>query len=219
MEKRPRYIPEEEAKTPDNVSDTSPMLIERADCTIPVDETDAMVQGFMDETKMAEEGSEMSMLDSVPTTQGDAAEESDPFKAPPVPSDLFAGVDLPRLQTRKQLKGELSITVKIPEDLYRALLERDRKGRTTADTLFNRALAHRKLLNYLDNFRWALTEDNVLEICDDKTIDPSVDLPRVRRAITALQLEVDREMDRLYRCCHKKKYGENYQFVIDSPTS
>lgn len=111
MEKRPRYIPEEEAKTPDNVSDTSPMLIERADCTIPVDETDAMVQGFMDETKMAEEGSEMSMLDSVPKTQGDATEESDPFKAPPVPSDLFAGADLPRLQTRKQLKGELSITV------------------------------------------------------------------------------------------------------------
>ncbi|RRD29290.1 hypothetical protein [Actinomyces bowdenii] len=157
-------------------------------------------------------------LDIVSTTHNNTPEEDEQFKAPAVPHDLFAGKRMPTLKTGRLLKGELSITVKIPEDLYSDLTLRDERGRTTVKTLHDRALAHRKLLNFLNNYRWALNEDNVLEISDDKTINPLTDLPRVRRAITALEIEVSDEIDRLYRWSHKLKYGSDYQFVIDSPT-
>lgn len=58
MEKSSRYIPEEEA-TPDNVSDTSPMLIERDECTIPIDGASGVAQESM-ETEENERGYEMS---------------------------------------------------------------------------------------------------------------------------------------------------------------
>lgn len=148
----------------------------------------------------------------------DTREELDSLEVPPVPDDLFAGQDMPTLRTRRLLEDELSITVKIPQDLYDYLILRDEKGKTTADTLFQRALAHKKLLELLNNYRWSLTEDNVLEISDDKQIDPSADLPRVRRAITALEIEVSDEIHRLYNWSHELRYGNDFQMVIDTPT-
>ena len=82
-----------------------------------------------------------------------------------------------------------------------------------------------KLIRYLDRYREMVSFSNIRFISDEleeKFEHRKLgieDLKRARRAITGLQVEVSREIDRLKDLRHKAIWGNSYSYRVDSSTS
>lgn len=143
---------------------------------------------------------------------------------PNVPGDLFASQkSLPSLQTSTAAPGELIAKVKIPRELHTELCCVSPRGATTPETLGVRIKAHEKLIRFLDDYRHALNLSNIGELSgelkkkgENGTLDMD-DLKRARRAITGLQVEVSREIDRLKEVRYRLVWGQDYTYRIGGP--
>lgn len=144
---------------------------------------------------------------------------------PKIPSDLFASEPMPQLRSSYFIEGEVRACVKIPSDIYNDINCLNSHGLTDADTLGVQIEACDKLIHYLDRYRDMVTFSNIRFISDELKEKFErhelrlEDWKRARRAITGLQVEVSREIDRLKDRRHKAIWGNSYSYRVDSSTS
>lgn len=144
---------------------------------------------------------------------------------PKIPSDLFASEPMPQLRSSYFIEGEVRACVKIPSDIYNDINCLNSHGLTDADTLGVQIEACDKLIRYLDRYRDMVTFSNIRFISDELKEKFErhelrlEDWKRARRAITGLQVEVFREIDRLKDRRHKAIWGNSYSYRVDSSTS
>lgn len=132
---------------------------------------------------------------------------------------------MPQLRSSYSIEGEVRACVKIPSDIYNDIHCLNTHGLTDADTLGTQIEACDKLIHYLDRYRDMVTFSNIRFISDELKEKFErhelrlEDWKRARRAITGLQVEVPREIDRLKDLRHKAIWGNSYSYRVDSSTS
>ena len=188
---------------------------------------------ILDSTQNTNEGREMSQdtaydyvtPEYIDTVDKATANEDRYAGIPKIPHDLFASEPMPQLRSSYSIDGEVRACVKIPSDIYSDLHRLNSRGGTDADTLGAQIEACNKLIRYLDRYREMVSFSNIRFISDEleeKFEHRKLgieDLKRARRAITGLQVEVSREIDRLKDLRHKAIWGNSYSYRVDSSTS
>jgi len=161
----------------------------------------------------------------IDTADKAAVDEDRYADIPKIPHDLFASEQMPQLRSSYSIEGEVRACVKIPSDIYSDLHRLNSRGGTDANTLGAQIAACNKLIRYLDRYREMISFSNIRFISDEleekfeRRELRIEDLKRARRAITGLQVEVSREIDRLKDLRHKAIWGNSYSYRVDSSTS
>lgn len=159
-------------------------------------------------------------------TTDEAAVDEDYYAGlPTIPQDLFASEKMPQMRSSHEIKGEVHPCVKIPAEIASDLRRVNSRGDIDADSLQTQIDACDKLIRYLDLYWNSLSLSNIRFMSDELaakyaqgTLDDS-DLKRARRAITGLQIETSREIDRLKNLRHEVIWGNSYSYYVDSSTA
>lgn len=186
-----------------------------------------------DSTRNTNEGREMSQdtaydyitPEYIDTAGKAVADEEQYADLPKIPYDLFSSEQMPQMRSSHKLEGEVVPCVKIPKEIGRDLRRVNSRGDIDADSLQTQIDACEKLIRYLDLYRSSLSQSNIRFMSDELatkyaqgTLDDN-DLKRARRAITGLQVETSREIDRLKNLRHEVIWGSSYSYYVDSSTS
>lgn len=161
----------------------------------------------------------------IDTANEETIEEDYYADLPKIPQDLFASEKMPQLRSSHEIKGEVHPCVRIPTEIASDLRRVNSRGDIDADSLQTQIDACDKLIRYLDLYWNSLSLSNIRYMSDELatkhaqgTLDDS-DLKRARRAITGLQVETSREIDRLKNLRHEVIWGNSYSYYVDSSTS
>jgi len=161
----------------------------------------------------------------IDTADEEVVNEDQYADLPKIPHDLFASEQMPQMRSSHKLEGEVVPCVKIPKEIGRDLRRVNSHGDIDADSLQAQIDACEKLIRYLDLYWNSLSLSNIRFMSDELatkyaqgTLNDS-DLKRARRAITGLQVETSREIDRLKNLRHEVIWGSSYSYYVDSSTS
>ena len=158
------------------------------------------------------------------TVDGKTVDEDYYAGLPTIPQDLFASEQMPQMRSSHKIEGEVYPCVKIPREIASDLRRVNSQGNIDAESLQTQIDACDKLIRYLDLYWNSLSLSNVRFMSDELatkyaqgTLDDS-DLKRARRAVTGLQVETSREIDRLRNLRHEVIWGNSYSYYVDSST-